>query len=103
MTAIRPVRGVQSSVSAFTLIELLVVIAIIAILAALLLPALVSAKEKTRRTVCKNHMHQIYLAVNMYADENGGAILSGVRDDGFEHLAWISSATRDALIRYGGR
>jgi prepilin-type N-terminal cleavage/methylation domain-containing protein len=93
----------QRSAGAFTLIELLVVIAIIAVLAALLLPALASAKEKTRRTVCKNHMRQIYLAVNMYADENAGTVLSGVRDDGLEHVPWISTATRDALIRYGGR
>ena len=55
--------------SGFTLIELLVVIIIIAILAALLLPALALARAKARRTACMNNVHQINVAIAVYATD----------------------------------
>ena len=61
----------------FTLIELLVVIGIIAILAALLLPALNSARETTKRTACMSNIKQIGQMIAMYGDEWNGIMIPG--------------------------
>jgi prepilin-type N-terminal cleavage/methylation domain-containing protein/prepilin-type processing-associated H-X9-DG protein len=61
----------------FTLSELLVVIAIVAVLAAMLLPALASAKERSKGAVCMSNLRQVGIAVRSYADDNAGNIPFG--------------------------
>ena len=87
---------------AFTLIELLVVIAIISILAALLLPALVSAKERVRRVSCKNSVRQFILAAHLFGDDNDQRLPTGASDMGplDDHIPVLCTNTRNALVQY---
>jgi prepilin-type N-terminal cleavage/methylation domain-containing protein/prepilin-type processing-associated H-X9-DG protein len=54
----------------FTLAELLVVIGIIATLVALLLPAVIRAREQSRRSACLSNLRQLGLAMTMYANNH---------------------------------
>jgi prepilin-type N-terminal cleavage/methylation domain-containing protein len=61
----------------FTLLELLVAVFIIGMLVALLLPAVQAARESSRSAECKNHLHQISLALLLHAEAHGSFPSSG--------------------------
>ncbi len=88
----------------FTLIELLVVIGIIGILAALLLPALTGAKERARRTNCKNGERQFALAVHLFGGDNEELVPSGAANGPFgqrdDYLPVVSNDTSNSLVYY---
>lgn len=60
-------------------------VAIIAVLAAVLLPAIGSAREKAKRTVCLNNLKQIAIAFNVYATDWNDTIPLGHKDTGPEN------------------
>ncbi|MCG8585539.1 MAG: DUF1559 domain-containing protein [Pirellulales bacterium] len=65
--------------------ELLIVMAIIGILVALLLPALSSVREASRKTKCANNLKQLALALQSYESAHGNFPPGG---DTTSELAW---------------
>lgn len=83
-----------------TLVELLVVIGIIGVLVALILPAVQSARESSRRANCQNNIRQIALALQSYEGQHrrlpslyNGSFLPHPRNefDQFHFHSWRST------------
>jgi prepilin-type N-terminal cleavage/methylation domain-containing protein len=92
MQTLKQSRGIR----AFTLIELLVVIAIIAILAALLLPALVKAKDRATRLQCHNNVKQITLAMHMYIGDSQDFLPEANWNAPWQVRGWLYDASGGA-------
>lgn len=94
-------RRKSLSLKGFTLIELLVVIAIIGILASLLLPSLRIAKESAMLSLELSNMHQVGLAVQMYADNYDGRLV-GANDSRQMFASGVMERLFPDYIPYSG-
>jgi prepilin-type N-terminal cleavage/methylation domain-containing protein len=97
---LRKDRHVKSA--GFTLVEMMVVITISALLSALLLPALSTAKEKTRRAVCKSNIREILTVLEIYADQNSDVLPSSADNSGEYHSIILSDETFSNLVLLAG-
>ena len=98
--------GVAGRHLAFTLVELLVVIGIFARLISILLPSLSKAREQGNRVKCLSNLRQLGLAMQLYADDNKGAVpRPGAGGPHFEDwIYWQSGRVLNdsRLVKYQG-
>lgn len=93
----------RASSAGFTLLELIVVVAIAGVLMALLLPALSNAKETSRRSVCNQNIHQVIIALILYANDDRDLqerLPPAAGNKGDYHSIVLSDATFTNLVFY---
>ena len=81
-----------------TLIETLIVIGLIGLLAAILLPALQSARESSRRLSCRSNLRQIGLATHAYALDHRSYPYAGGLFSATQHLSLLPYLENAALF-----
>lgn len=91
-------------VSVFTLIELMLVAAIIAVLLTLLLPALGTARERSKQIFCVNNMKQLFVHTLSYTNDNNGypypVFTHAYGDDGY-NSSWLTIIYREMIDSNG--
>jgi prepilin-type N-terminal cleavage/methylation domain-containing protein len=92
----------RARTAGFTLVELSVVIFMMGLLAALLLPALSTAKEKSRRAVCQSNIHQLLQTFVNFANQNEDLLPSSLDNLGFYHSIRLSDVTFTNLVAIAG-
>lgn len=83
--------------AAFTLVELMATIAIIGLLVALLVPAIQSARESSRRASCSGNLRQIGTALAQYANA-----MQDLLPGGEMHTYWTPSEGGTPVNYYHG-
>jgi type II secretory pathway pseudopilin PulG len=71
----------------FTAIEFLVLLGILIILAAIFVPYAMKVREENRRTVCRDHLRQIFQAMETYAANNSNFFPRAAPEDPAAPLA----------------
>jgi type II secretory pathway pseudopilin PulG len=92
----------RARTAGFTLVELSVVIFMMGLLMALLLPALSTAKEKSRRAVCQSNIHQLLQSFVYFANENEDRLPSSLDNMGYYHSIRLSDETFTNLVQIAG-
>ncbi len=82
----------------FTLIELLTVISIIGILAGLLLPALSSARERGKQVACSANLHQIGVAMLVYAGDYQNHTPPAYQIENSQTITWYTVLTNGNYV-----
>lgn len=91
-----------SKTAGLTLVEVMVVIAMTALLSALMLPALSTAKEKSRRAVCGSNIRQLLMVLGEYAVDNDNYLPSCADNKGYYHSIVLSDAIFTNMVDLAG-